>query len=115
MPILGSLSVRIARAGGDVANEVALDPPNSNRFEGKSHIVILVHGYNVDSAGAVSAYERFSNALADDRIGLPDVCHFHWPGDKPWPGVSAGSYAWQIPNAVDSARPLAATRVRSRR
>jgi pimeloyl-ACP methyl ester carboxylesterase len=100
MAFLGELSVRTESVGGNVAAAVTAEPPDWPL--GRRHIVLLVHGYNVDMDAARSSYTlAFTDALAD-------VGYFFWPGDtRGGILISSASYPFQITNARDSARLLA--------
>lgn len=98
MAALGSLSVRTLPVGGPVADGVT-DTPR-DWLQGRSHVVLLVHGFNVTQTAAVSGYGQFTGALAE-------VGHVFWPGDaRGGFFISTASYPWDVTSARDSADRL---------
>lgn len=104
------LSVRTRLVGGPVAREVAEGPPPF--VQGRSRLVVLVHGYNNALADARASYVTFSGRLrqtyADGGPQVPDLlAKFYWPGDADLGPVSFLSYPFEIDDAENSAKKLA--------
>lgn len=96
--------------GGAVADRVREGPPPF--VQGRSRLVILVHGYNNDLQDARRSYSEFEDNLrrlyneggsrVSDLLGK-----FHWPGDANLGPVSFISYPFEITDARESAERLA--------
>jgi hypothetical protein len=100
MAFLGTLSVRTLPVGGPVAMEAAQLP--AGWMLGHRHVILLVHGYNVDQQHAIQSYQAVFTAA------LSEVGYFFWPGDASGGTIiSTGSYPWEIPRAKESALRLA--------
>jgi len=104
------LSVRICPAGGPVAPEVAEGPPFF--VQGRSRLVVLLHGYNNTLSVARGYYAVFGghlqDAYSDGGPLVPDLlAKFHWPGDANLGPVSFISYPFEIDDAENSAKKLA--------
>ncbi len=104
------LSVRTAEVGGRVAARVTESPPPS--VQGRSRIVILLHGYNVTLEGARQRYAQFTDILValhqPPTVSIWEpLVRFHWPGDARPRFLSAASYPFQIKDARKSADRLA--------
>lgn len=104
------LSVRTRPAGGAVAPEVAEGPPLF--VQGRSRLVVFVHGYNNTLADARGSYAIFNRRLqqmyADGGPLLPDLlARFYWPGDADLGPISFLSYPFEISDAENSAKKLA--------
>jgi len=107
------LSVRTEASGGDVALTVEHGPGGGP--DGRSRIVLLVHGYDNSVKGARGAYakfrDNFANELAQSAAGqsiLADTFEFLWPGDKAWPPLLHYlSYPLEIAPARNSGKTLA--------
>jgi hypothetical protein len=102
MAYLGLITVRTLPVGGAVAAAAATPQPGGRSLLGRRHVVLLVHGFNVNQEDAVAGYNRLFTDLP------ADVAHFLWPGDaRGGPVVSGGSYPFQIRSAQESAVRLA--------
>ncbi len=104
------LSVRTRPAGGPVAREVAEGPPYF--VQGRSRLVVLVHGYNDTLSAARGSYAEFGEHLGDmygDGGSLiPELLvKFYWPGDTKLGPASFLSYSFEINDAKKSAKKLA--------
>jgi hypothetical protein len=100
MAVLGTVSVRTLPVGGSVAAEAVQLP--AGWMLGRRHVILLVHGYNVDQQGAIRSYQ----AVFTSTLG--EVGYVFWPGDaRGGIIISTGSYPWQIPGAKQSALRLA--------
>jgi hypothetical protein len=104
---VGELSVRLQPAGGDVADSVRQIGGVSP--QGRSQIVLLVHGYANSQSQASDSYDKCISNLTALGSFLPSpMFKFYWPGDVNVPVINQLSYPWQIQDAVDSGAILAA-------
>jgi hypothetical protein len=102
-----SISVRVHPVGPPLATAVApaLQPgflPN-----GRAAVLVLIHGYNVDQADALSAYGAFLDRM-EQAAGRPiAMCalQFFWPGDETGKLLSTLSYPLQL-KVASQAAPL---------
>jgi pimeloyl-ACP methyl ester carboxylesterase len=107
--IQNKLSVRQPGSpiGGAVADTVRLAAGSSP--DGRSKVVLFVHGYNNSAPDADTAYGRFltdlMSASATTRFHLP-AFGFYWPGDTHIKIISTIGYPFQIDPAIDSASRL---------
>lgn len=58
-----------------------VDAPGGGTPDGRSRIVLLVHGYNNDKADADESYAAvLANIAEDERASTENVWKFYWPG-----------------------------------
>lgn len=100
----GTLSVRLAPSGGDVAPRVS-DPEPLHWLDGATRIVLLIHGFNNSEKEADDAFNDFLARLPNDITAK--VGKFFWPGDADFPFLKFLSYPTEIPQAQESALRLA--------
>lgn len=104
------LSYRERDVGGEVRAAPAVSDPGG--FVSARHLVLLVHGYNNDRAGAEDAYRGFHARQReldpDGRYGLGRVfAELYWPGDADWGIASFLFYPQSIGRAKTTAERLA--------
>jgi pimeloyl-ACP methyl ester carboxylesterase len=105
------LSYRESAVGGEVKAIPFVS--DTAAFASAQHIVLLIHGYNNDTAAAKEAYEGFHRRQgeldADARYGLGrSFVELYWPGDGDWGIASFLFYMKSIRHAIQTAEALAA-------
>lgn len=97
---INELSVRKRPQGGDVFRGMQFRGQLAQLSEPR--IIILVHGFNVNSESASKRYGEFLHRL-EKRIypnsleKLGAFIAFHWPGDHPSRGLSVPTFPIRIP------------------
>lgn len=105
------LSVRLYEVDGPVAHKVREGPPLF--AQGRSRLVMLVHGFDNTYADARHNYSNFTGLLQkmfeEGRSRVSDLlAKFYWPGDAKHLGLlSRVTYPRQITNAKKSSERLA--------
>lgn len=69
-------------------------------MNGKSEVLLLIHGYNNDEEDAETSYSKFLKNIALSRLGRRfgmNVFQVYWPGD--WKVFSALSYPFMVKRA----------------
>jgi alpha-beta hydrolase superfamily lysophospholipase len=103
-----ALSVRTRPVGGRLAERVQVS--GLRDADNEDWLVILVHGFNTDTARARDRYGRFLDRLVqvtgDARLA-DHVWGFYWPGDEQGFLRSLTSYPDKVPVAVDAGALLA--------
>jgi len=97
------INCRTVPAGGDIdALRAWLSVPG---VRGKSHLIVLIHGYNDTFDDATTAYKAFCDlqtamvpAGLDWAFGATLVQVF-WPGDARWGIARPAFYPWALPVA----------------
>lgn len=97
------INCRSAPAGGDIDSLRAwLSVPG---VRGKSHLIVLIHGYNDTFEDATTAYAAFCK-LQESMVseGLDwtfgaTLVEVFWPGDARWGIVRPAFYPWALPVA----------------
>lgn len=108
--ILDELSVRTQPRGGSVYAGIRLRGRRTQLSERR--IVILVHGFNVDSKSARQTYRQFLNRLETEVWPTPlakfgAFWGFHWPGDHQSQVMSVATFSVRIATAKDAGEQLA--------
>jgi pimeloyl-ACP methyl ester carboxylesterase len=76
-------------------------------FDGRSRLVLLVHGYNVPEDKAVKEFDGFIGSILKLAPGLNgQIGIMLWPGDYR-PVWSWASYPWRVHTAINCAKQLA--------
>lgn len=77
-------------------------------LDGRSNLLILIHGYNNSRTEAIRSYDQFlENLKKKFNTQTAQVAEFFWPGDEPNKIISTISYPNQIRPAIESAKELA--------
>jgi len=98
------LSLRTAPEGGKARNTVHANRQLS--LMGETHLVLLIHGFNVNEQAARNAYKQFQRNVPEDR--RLQMAWVFWPGDKYSNAVgSALSYSWMPKRAQYCALKMA--------
>ena len=105
-----SLSARVRPKGGPV--RLRLQETATPPIQGRGRIVVMVHGYNTDEAGATKNYQELPDGLrsaySDGGPLVPETMGgLFWPGDANWWIFSALSYPQEMGQAKDTAARLA--------
>ena len=100
--------ISVRRPGTNAGGPVVPIREEAGHLDGKSELLILVHGYNNSREEAMSSYATFLGLLGEKFATFTaQVAEFTWPGDEPNKIISALSYSNQIKPAVESAQLLA--------
>ena len=99
-------------AGGEVSARPTITASDERVLEQAQHLVLLIHGYNNDSADAKKAYDGFHARQRDlaggERYGIGRTfVEVYWPGDAAWGIASFLFYMGSIRHAVQTADRLA--------
>lgn len=103
-----TVTVRTRPKGGNLLPQAKASPADLGLA--RRRMVLLIHGYNVNEAGAAEAYDAFVAGL--EAAGRParsvaaEVVGFTWPGDINLGKLSFVSYPTEIRPAIDSATRL---------
>ncbi len=108
---LPAITFRMDAVGGDISSP-RVCPPNA--ISTRSHVVLLIHGFNVDEEAGRRDYERFVYQL-EDQLAIPRdspiaddrLIAVYWPGDANWGVVSFLSYMRSVPRAREIGATLA--------
>lgn len=105
------LSFRKETVGGPINSTQAWI--DEERLRARSHLIVLIHGYNNTQEDATAAYSAFVTLQeklvrpgADWAAGAA-VVRVYWPGDANWGLVSFAYYPWAVSAAQAVARELA--------
>jgi Alpha/beta hydrolase of unknown function (DUF900) len=109
-PELSELSVRTQDKGGGVYQGMYFRGERGRLTD--SRLIILVHGFNVDLAGAQQTYRKFCQDLST-QVGPTPLSRygtfigFYWPGDHQAWAASVPTFPVRIPMTRDVGRQLA--------
>ena len=108
---LPAITFRMDAVGGDISPP-RVCPPNA--ISTRPHIVLLIHGFNVDEEAGRRSYERFVYGLEDQLVIRRDapiaddrLIAVYWPGDADWSFASPLAYMRSIPRAKEIGSALA--------
>ncbi len=108
---LPAITFRMDAVGGDISSP-RVCPPNA--LTTRSHVVLLIHGFNVNEENGRRSYERFVYGL-EDQLAIPRdtpiaddrLIAVYWPGDADWSFASPLAYMRSIPRAKQIGSTLA--------
>lgn len=116
------LDCRDRSVGGAVLPARLVYPPGSDRnatldlLAVQRHVVILVHGFNVNRESGQQQLSAFANALAADRLVTTSWLCYTWPGDAaigpaiyPFVGNDADDAGLELARFIEWAIPAGTT------
>ena len=97
------VTIRVKPRGGPVRDSARTRP----RQTVQSHVVMLVHGYNVDLCAACRSYTDFQRSFAKWPAARRwPLVRVFWPGDAAWGPFKIAAYPFKPQTAKDSADRL---------
>lgn len=107
-----SINLRMKKVGGPIKNPPALFPINV--LCRQRHLILLIHGYNVDEEKARATFEAFremqkdlANLSSAEKVANGRLVEVYWPGDAEWGIVSLLFYMKSIDQAINTSQVLA--------